>query len=81
MTNSVIVADILSEPVNQDSNSDDKTGIQLLVTHAEACMAFETGLKWLEAEELKVQVHFIFYSSTGGETPLLLRKATETETN
>ena len=51
MTDSEIVADILSQPENQDCDTDDETEIQPLITDGEACTAFETGLKWLEAQE------------------------------
>ena len=51
MSDSEIVADILSEPENQECNSDDETESQPLVTSAEASITFETGLKWLESQE------------------------------
>ena len=49
-TDSKTVTDILIGPENQDSNSDDDTEIQPLVTDADACNAFQTGIKWLEAQ-------------------------------
>ena len=51
MKDSEIVADVLSEAEKQDSYLDEETEIQPLVTDAEACNAFETGLKCLEAQE------------------------------
>ena len=53
MTDSEIVADILGKPNNQDSDlsSDDEMNSQPFVTGAEACNAFETALRWLEAQE------------------------------
>ena len=59
MTDSEIVADILSEPENQECHPDDETEIQPFITDAEACIAFETGLKWLEAQDSTDQFHLL----------------------
>ena len=59
MTDDDIVAAVLDTPTERDSESDNEAETQCPVSHAEACSAFETALKWLEIQADTDPVHLL----------------------